>query len=94
LDFSVIFYKFCKAAKHTHEIIDTQEGETTLSFAFGSLGKQELSHNDPCQPPTATGRRLRHVPTGGEVAGGEGSVRHDQQNKGNKLGAKGVDGQS
>jgi hypothetical protein len=61
-------------------------------FALGSLRKQKLSHKGPCQAPTATGRRFQHVPTGGEVAGGEGLVRHDQRAIGNKLGAKGLNG--
>jgi hypothetical protein len=69
-------------------------GGVSRSFVLESLRKQKLLHQGPCQPLTATGRRLRHVPTGGEVASGEGPVRHDQQSKGNKLGAKGLDGQS
>jgi hypothetical protein len=45
------------------------------------------------QAPKATGRRLRHIPTGGEVTGGEGPVWHDQQGVGNRLGEVGLDGQ-
>jgi hypothetical protein len=60
---------------------------------FGSLRNQKLSHKGPCQAPTATGRRPRHVPTGGEVTGGEGPARHDQQGVGNKLDKAGFDGQ-
>jgi hypothetical protein len=37
LDFSVIFSEFCKAAKHTHEITDTQEGGSRY-ICIGALG--------------------------------------------------------
>jgi hypothetical protein len=60
---------------------------------LGSLRNQKPSHKGPCQAPTATGRRLRHVPTGGEVAGREGPVWHDQQDVRNKLGEVGLDRQ-
>jgi hypothetical protein len=89
----VVFYEFCKTATYTHEIIELLKGGGSWSFVLGSLRNQKPSHKGPCQVPTVTGRWLRHVPTGGEVAGVEGPVWHDQQGVGNRLGEVGLDGQ-